>query len=101
VYGVSAQHIPIIKFKRQVKTPDFTGIEEIAQEIRPIITGIIHYYQKFSQGHMRYIWNQLNARLLKWVKWEKGLYKYASIRWLKQKYKEKPDLFPHWQFVNP
>ena len=64
------------------------SIEEIAKELKPIINGIINYYCKFSFGHTRYIWNQLNARLLKWVKWEKGLYKMASVRWVKKKYKE-------------
>lgn len=76
-------------------------IEDIAKELKPIIQGVINYYCKFSIGHTRYIWNQLNTRLLKWVKWEKGLYKYASIKWLKKKYKEIPLLFPHWKLVHP
>ena len=76
-------------------------LESIAQELKPIIQGVINYYCKFSIGHTRYIWNQLNARLLKWVKWEKGLYKMASVRWLKKKYKELPLLFPHWKLVHP
>jgi group II intron reverse transcriptase/maturase len=76
-------------------------IEEVARELRPIIRGIINYYCKFSVGHTRYIWNQLNARLLKWVKWEKGLYKMASVRWLKKKFEEFPTLFPHWKLVHP
>lgn len=78
-----------------------TTIEALAKELSPMIRGIINYYHKFSNGPMRYVWNQLNARLLKWVKWEKGLYKYASIKWLKQKYKMNPRLFPHWQLVHP
>lgn len=76
-------------------------LEVIASEIRPVIQGIINYYCKFSSNHTREIWNQLNARLLKWVKWEKGLYKMASLRWLKKKYKETPLLFPHWKLVYP
>lgn len=76
-------------------------IEVIANELRPIIRGIINYYCKFSSGHTRDIWLQLNARLRKWVKWEKGLYKKASFRWLQKKFKESPLLFPHWQLVNP
>ncbi len=50
-------------------------LEEIAKDIRSVLQGIINYYGKFQTGHMRYIFNQLNARLLKRVKWEKGLYK--------------------------
>ncbi len=38
---------------------------------------------------------------VKRVKWEKGLYRKAAIKWLKQKYKEQPRLFPHWQLVHP
>jgi group II intron reverse transcriptase/maturase len=76
-------------------------IEEIARELNPIIQGVINYYCKFSVGHTRFIWYQLNARLLKWVKWEKGLYKMASLKWLKKKYKEFPALFPHWHLVHP
>ena len=76
-------------------------LEVIASEVRPIIQGIINYYCKFSSNHTREIWNQLNARLLKWVKWENGLYKMESVRWLKKKYKESPLLFPHWKLVYP
>jgi len=47
------------------------------------------------------VWNQLNARLLKWVKWEKDLDKMASVKYLKTKYKEKPNLFAHWLLVYP
>jgi len=76
-------------------------IEEIAKELNPIIQGIINYYCKFSVNHTRFIWNQLNARLLKWVKWERGLYVMASIKWLKRKYKEGTALFAHWKLVQP
>lgn len=76
-------------------------LEVVASELRPIIQGIVNYYCKFSTNHTAEIWYQLNSRLLKWVKWEKGLYKRASLRWLKKKYKETPFLFPHWQLVNP
>jgi RNA-directed DNA polymerase len=76
-------------------------IAMLAKELQPMIRGIINYYGKFSTGHMRRIWNQLNARLLKWVKWEKGLFKMASVRWLKNKYKENPMLFEHWKLVYP
>lgn len=78
-----------------------TSIEELAKELKPVIQGIINYYCKFWYGHTHYIWYQLNKRLKKWVKWEKGLYKKASIRWLKEKYKEQPNLFPHWKLVRP
>ena len=76
-------------------------IEEIAKEINPVLRGIINYYHKFRQSDIRNVWRQLNERLLKWVKWEKGLYKKASVRYLQTKHKEKPDLFLHWILVHP
>lgn len=77
------------------------SIEELAKELRPIIRGIINYYGKFSTGHLRQICHQINVRLLKWVKWEKGLYKMKSLNWLRAKFKTNPQLFPHWQLANP
>lgn len=76
-------------------------LEMIAKELSPMLQGIINYYHKFESGSMRYVWHQVNVQLLKWVKWEKDLYKYAAIRWLKHKYRENPKLFAHWQWVSP
>ena len=78
-----------------------TSLEEIAKMINPILRGIINYYHKFRKSDLQNVWRQLNARLLKWVKWEKGLYKKASVRYLKTKHKEKPNLFLHWLLVYP
>jgi RNA-directed DNA polymerase len=75
-------------------------LEKIAREINPIIRGIMNYYHKFRDNIMYHVWNQLNVRLLKWVKWEKGLFKKAAIRYLHSKYKERPDLFCHWLLVH-
>lgn len=76
-------------------------IEVIAKELNPIIQGVINYYCKFSIAHTKQLWRQLNIRLIKWVKWEKGLYKMASIKWLQRKCKEQPRLFAHWKLVYP
>ena len=78
-----------------------TTLESLAKEINPILRGIINHYHRFWKEDMRIVWNQLNARLLKWVKWEKDLYKMASVRYLKTKYKERPNLFAHWLLVHP
>jgi group II intron reverse transcriptase/maturase len=77
------------------------SIEEIATKLRPVIQGVINYYCKFWSTHTHHMWYQLNVRLVKWVKWEKGLYTKAAIKWLKTKYNEKPGLFPHWKLVHP
>lgn len=77
------------------------SLEELARELNPVIRGVINYYCKFWSYHTHELWNQQNKRLKKWVKWEKGLYKMASVRWLKQKYKTQPDLFAHWKLERP
>jgi len=89
------------KFKAMNLHKRRKSLEEIAKEINPILRGIINYYHKFWKDDMRREWNQLNARLLKWVKWEKDLYKMAAVRYLQTKYKEKPNLFAHWLLVHP
>jgi group II intron reverse transcriptase/maturase len=76
-------------------------IEELARELNPVIEGIIQYFHKFWNAGMRPVWNQLNHRLLKWVKWEKGLFKYASLHWLRRHYRNNPQLFAHWRLVQP
>jgi RNA-directed DNA polymerase len=89
------------KFKSMAIHKRRRPLREVASLLAPVIRGIINYYHKFWDRHMYTIWYQLNQRLLKWVKWEKGLYEHAAIRWLKQQYKENPNLFPHWRFVHP
>ena len=76
-------------------------IEQLASDLRPIVRGLINYYGKFSTGYLRFFWNNLNKRILKWVKWEKRLYKMASVKWLRKKYRTNPILFPHWALVHP
>jgi RNA-directed DNA polymerase len=77
------------------------SIEVLARELNPVIRGVINYYCKFWSYHTHDLWSQLNKRLQKWVKWEKGLYKWASIKWLQGKYVSRPDLFAHWKLVRP
>ena len=77
------------------------SIEVLAKELNPIIRGIKNYYCKVWAGHTHYLWYQLNERLLKWVQWEKGLYKKAALDWLRKKYRESPRLFAHWELVYP
>ncbi len=74
-------------------------IAYLAHELNPVIDLIIQDYHKFWNAGMRPVWNQLNHRLLKWVKWEKGLFKYSSLRWLRARYREQPDLFAHWRLL--
>jgi len=76
-------------------------IDTLASELNPIVQGFVNYYCKKWTRHTRYLWRQLNLRLWKWVQWEKGLSKLAALKWLRFKYKEKPNLFVHWALVHP
>jgi group II intron reverse transcriptase/maturase len=77
------------------------SVEVLARELNPVIRGVMNYYCKFWSYHTQELWRQLNKRLQKWVKWEKGLYVMAAIDWLKKKYAFRPDLFAHWKLVRP
>ena len=96
--SIKSRQSVLEKFKELAIHKRRIPLEKIAKQLNPVIRGVINYYHHYSHGHMRYVWNQLNARL---HKWEKGLYKYAAIRWLKQKYKSNPTLFAHWKLVHP
>ena len=45
-------------------------IAHLARELNPVIEGNIQYYHKCWHAGMRPVWNLLNHRLLKCVKWE-------------------------------
>lgn len=87
------------KFKKLHKRR--VSVELLAKELNPVIRGVMNYYCKFWSSHTYMLWNQLNKRLQKWVRWEKGLYTFASIKWLQLKYRYRPDLFAHWKLVRP
>ena len=76
-------------------------IDYIADELRPILRGVINYYCKISKNDTYLFWRGVNERILKWVKWEKGLRQHNAIKWLRTKWKENPNLFPHWALVHP
>lgn|GEM_PF-3716985 len=76
-------------------------LEELAQALNPVIRGVLNYYHAFWDGPMRCVWKQLNHRLLKWAKLEKGLYKMAAVRWLRGQYRQHQNLFVLWKLVHP
>lgn len=89
------------KFREMALHKRRRPLEEIAVMVNTVARGIINYYHKFQKNDMGMVWKQLNARLLKWAKWEKGLYKKAAVRYLQAKYREAPRLFAHWLLVHP
>ena len=76
-------------------------LEMVARIINPVIRGIMNYYHKWQRNDLWQIWHQLNARLLKWVKWEKDLGKKQAMNFLRSRYKVNPVLFEHWRLVHP
>jgi len=76
-------------------------IQDIADKLNPILDGEINYYCKFMAKKTNHLWYMVNQMLIKWVKWQKGLSKKESIKWLKTKWKEAPKLFVHWKLVHP
>jgi group II intron reverse transcriptase/maturase len=92
----------IMEKLRQLKIHKMrTSIEAVSRKLSPIIRGLMNYYCKFWSGHTRIIWHYLNLRLSKWVRWEKGLSTRVAVKWLTEKYRAKPGLFPHWELVHP
>ena len=78
-----------------------TSIEVIAERLNPKLRGWINYYCRFWSGHTHYLWHLVNVRLVKWVRWEKGLSVRAAIKWLRHKWRTHPGLFFHWKLVHP
>jgi RNA-directed DNA polymerase len=76
-------------------------VEELSRALNPITRGVINYYCNIWSSHTRRLWIYLNVRLTKWVMWEKGLERRAALRWLRNKYAQKPDLFYHWKIAHP
>jgi len=77
------------------------SIEEIAAMLNPKLQGWINYYCKFWTGHTHHLWHLVNVRLVKWVRWEKGLSRRAAVKWLHNKWSLQPMLFAHWKLVHP
>jgi group II intron reverse transcriptase/maturase len=76
-------------------------IEALAEKLNPILIGRINYYCKFMPNSTHYLWYSLNLRLQKWVKWQRGFSLKEAIKYLRTKWKEKPELFAHWKLVHP
>jgi group II intron reverse transcriptase/maturase len=76
-------------------------IEQLADDLRPVLQGVINYFCKTNSVYTWNLWYAVNQKLLKWVKWEKGLSLTKAIRWLRSVWKRSPNLFPHWKLAHP
>jgi len=89
------------KFRRMELHKRRNPVEVLAKLLNPISRDIINYYCKLWSGHTYHIWQQLNFRLWKWVRWDKGLSGMSGLHWLRTKYRENPNLFYHWKIAHP
>ena len=75
-------------------------LEDIADQVNPIIRGWIEYYGKYRKMDMRKVFKVLNNRLYKWTKKKYKSFRAndrAARRWLTEQAKQSPNLFIHWK----
>ena len=92
-----AREIRRLKIHRRTEM----SIEEIAKMLNPKLRGWIYYYGKFRLVCLKHFLHRLNVRLLKWIRNKYKALRYrvrAAKSWLKNVYKNNPDLFAHWRF---
>jgi group II intron reverse transcriptase/maturase len=75
-------------------------IEQLANLLNKKVRGWIAYFGKYAHSSMLEIYAHINFRLVKWCKKKYKKFTGAAITWLRQKWKEKPNLFAHWQQTN-
>lgn len=86
------------EMKLHIKTR--TTLQDIAMMINPKLRGWINYYGKHRKSEMRYLFFNLNLRLLKWIKRKYKNYRYSKMKalnWLRAQLKAEPTMFVHWQ----
>jgi group II intron reverse transcriptase/maturase len=72
-------------------------IEQLAYLLNEKVRGWIAYFGKFAHSSMLEMYAHINFRLVKWCKKKYKKFTGAAITWLRQKWKEQPNLFAHWQ----
>ena len=76
-------------------------LTSIAEGINPVIQGWINYYGKFYPSALRSVLQQLNMRLVQWVRNKFKRYrkhKTRAVYWLGKVALTQPTLFAHWQW---
>ena len=105
--GVSQRAIQ--KMNTQIKSMGkylgcLRDLKEVAEAINPLVRGWIHYYGRFRRQDLRRLWDQLNNRLLIWLR-----KKYKRVRRSRRKalvylqgiYRKEPNLFVYWKYGAP
>jgi RNA-directed DNA polymerase len=76
-------------------------LRQLADQINEKTRGWINYYCTLEKWSTQKLWWQLNRKLIKWVKWNRGWEFRKALRWLKATYVAQPRLFCHWSIVKP
>lgn len=84
-----------LKWRRQT---DLT-LEEIADQINPILRGWINYYGEFRRSGLYPMWRYVNKTLVAWVmrKYKNLDSKTKASRFMQRILQQRPDLFAHWK----
>ncbi len=90
---------------REWKTLDKTTntIQEIAEEINPVLRGWINYYGKFYKTKMKNFMHIVNVKLAVWArrKYKKlRVSEMKAIKWLHGISVRRPNLFAHWSLLD-
>lgn len=72
-------------------------LEQLADLLNEKVRGWIAYYGKYAHTSMLKIYAHLNFKLVKWCKKKYKKFTGDAITWLRQRWKENPKLFAHWQ----
>lgn len=87
------------KTKRLRRLTQLT-IEELAEQINPIIRGWANYFNKFTASEVYKVLSHLNLSLARWVMKKYKRFKrrlVAAINWLGKVAITRPKLFAHWE----
>lgn len=76
-------------------------IEDIADEINPVVRAWINYYGKFYSSKLKSFLREVNLRIVKWARTKYLKVRPSTIKglqWLKAISQKQPYLFAHWSF---
>lgn len=95
----ASQHLrdSIREIRRNHKT---ASLEELAEQMNPVIRGWMNYFYKYSAGHARNVLNYVNLTLIQCIRYKyksTGRKHLKSHKFLSRICMEQPNLFYHWQ----